>query len=87
MASRWCTEYRGIRVQYTVTSIGSTQTASPENMDMPLLELDEYQEGLSTKYGTHERHTGGTAGPTVDFTRDMVMKYTKEDLLSNKDNS
>ena len=56
-------------------------------MDMPLLELDEYQEGLSTKYGTHERHTGGTAGPTVDFTRDMVMKSTKEDLLSNKDNS
>ena len=28
--------------------------------------------------------TGGRAGPTVDSTRDMVMKCKKEILLSNK---
>ena len=46
--------------------------------------FDGYQEELSTKDGAHERRTGGRA--TVDFTRDMVMKSKKEDLLSNKDN-
>ena len=45
--------------------------------------FDGYQEELSTKYGAHERRTGGRTGPTVDFTRDMVMKSKKEDLLSN----
>ena len=45
--------------------------------------FDGYQEELSTKYGAHERRTGGRTGPTVDFTRDMVMKCKKEDLLSN----
>ena len=48
--------------------------------------FDGYQEELSTKDGAHERRTGGRADPTVDFTRDVVMKSKKEDLLSNKDN-
>ena len=48
--------------------------------------FDGYQEELSTKDGAHERRTGGRADPTVDFTRNMVMKSKKEDLLSNKDN-
>ena len=48
--------------------------------------FDGYQEELSTKYGALERRTGGRAGPTVDFIRDMVIKLKKEDLLSNKDN-
>ena len=48
--------------------------------------FDGYQEELSTKDGAYERRNGGRAGPTVDFTRDMVMKSKKEDLLSNKDN-
>ena len=30
------------------------------------------------KDGAHERRTGRRAGPTVDFTRDMVMKSKKE---------
>ena len=47
--------------------------------------FDWYQEGLSTKDGTHERRTGGRAGPTVDFTRYMVMKSKQEYILSNKD--
>ncbi len=38
--------------------------------------FDEYQEEVYTKYGAHERRTGGSAGPIVDFTRDMVMKST-----------
>ena len=48
--------------------------------------FDGHQEELSTKYGAHELRTGGRAGPIVDFKRDMVMKYKKEDLLSNKEN-
>ena len=40
--------------------------------------FDGYQEELSTKHGAYERRT-------MDFTRDMVMKSKKEDLLSNKD--
>ena len=51
-----------------------------------IIVFDGYQEELSTKDGAHERRTGERAGPTVDFTRDMVMKSKKEDLLSNKDN-
>ena len=47
--------------------------------------FDGCQEELSTKYGAHERRTGGRACQTVDFTRDVVMKSKKEDLLSNKD--
>ena len=49
--------------------------------------FDGYQEELSTKDDAHERRTGGRAGPKVDFTRNMVMKYKKEHLLSNKDNN
>ena len=48
--------------------------------------FDGYQEELSTTDGAHERRTGGRRGPTVDFTRDMVTKFKKEDFLSNKDN-
>ena len=46
-----------------------------------------YVPGRTTTNGSHddERHTGGRAGPTVDFTLDMVMKSKKEDILSNKD--
>ena len=51
-----------------------------------IIVFDGYQEELSTKDGAHERRTGGRADPTVDFTRNMVMKSKKEDLLSNKDN-
>ena len=51
-----------------------------------IIVFDGYQEELFTKYGAHERRTGGSTGQTVDFTRDMVLKSKKEDLLSNKDN-
>ena len=51
-----------------------------------IIVFDGYQEGLSTKDVAHEHRTGRRAGPTVHFTRDMVMKSKKEDLLSNKDN-
>ena len=50
-----------------------------------LIVFDGFQKELSTKYGAHERRTGGRTGPIVDFTRDMVMKSKKEDLLSNND--
>ena len=43
-----------------------------------IIAFDGYQEELSTKYGAHERRTGGRTGSTVDFTRDMVMKSKKE---------
>ena len=36
MPGPWCTEYRGSGVQPTMTYVGSTQTTSPEDMDMPL---------------------------------------------------
>ena len=39
MAGLWCTEYRGSRVQPTMTYVGSAQSTSPENMDMTLLSL------------------------------------------------
>ena len=52
-----------------------------------IIVFDGYHEELSTKYGAHERRTGGRAGPTVDSTRDKVMQSKKEDLLSNKDNN
>ena len=51
-----------------------------------IIVFDGYQEELSTKYDAHERRTGGRTGTTMDFTRDMVTKSKKEDLLSNKDN-
>ena len=55
-------------------------------MDMPLSCSTGVKKNYPRKYCTHERRTGGRAGPTVDFIRDMVMKSKKEDLLSNKDN-
>ena len=36
MAGPWCTEYRDSGVQPTMTYVGSTQTTSSEDMDMPL---------------------------------------------------
>ena len=42
-----------------------------------IIVFDVYEEELSTKDGAHERRTGGRAGPTVDFIRDMVMKSKK----------
>ena len=45
-----------------------------------IIVFDGYQEGLSMKDNPHERRTCGRAGPTVDFTRDMVMNSKKEDL-------
>ena len=88
MAGPWCTEYRGSGVHLTMIYIyiGSRQTTSPEYMDMPLTCSTGTRKNVSTNDGAHERRTGGRAGPTVDFKRDMVMKSKKEDLLSNKDN-
>ena len=86
MAGPWCTAYRGSGVHLTMTYIGSTQTKSPEDMDMPLSCSTDTSKNLSTNDGVNERRTGGRAGPTVDFKRDMVMKSKNEDLLSNKDN-
>ena len=43
-----------------------------------IIVFDGYQEELSTKYGAHERRTGGRTGPKVDFTRNMVMKSKKK---------
>ena len=43
-----------------------------------IIVFDGYQEGLSTKYGAHERRTCRRADPTVDFTQDMVMTSKKE---------
>ena len=43
-----------------------------------IIAFDGYREELSTKYGAHERRTGGRTGSTVDFTRDMVIKSKKE---------
>ena len=37
MTGLWCTEYHGSGVQPTMTYVGSAQSTSPENMDMPLL--------------------------------------------------
>ena len=51
-----------------------------------IIVFDGYHGELYTKGGAHECHTGGRAGPTVDFTRDTAMKSKKEDLLSTKDN-
>jgi 5'-3' exonuclease len=48
-----------------------------------IIAFDGYKEELSTKDSAHRRRTGGRAGPTVDFTSDMVMKSKKEDFLSN----
>ena len=36
MAGPWCTEYGGSVVHPTMTYVGSTQTTSPEHMDMTL---------------------------------------------------
>ena len=37
MAALWYTEYRGSGIQPTMTHAGSTQSTSPENVDIPLL--------------------------------------------------
>ena len=45
---------------------------------------DRYQEELYTKDSAHERHTGGRADPTVDFTWDIVMKSKKRRPLIHR---
>ena len=42
-----------------------------------IIVFNGYQEELSTKYVAHERCTDERAGPTMDFTRDMIMKSKK----------
>ena len=85
MAGPWCTEYRCSEVQPTVYICRQYTNYAIRRHGHAIIVFDEYQGELSTKYGAHERHTGGRAGPTVDFTLDMVMKSKKEDLLSKKD--
>ena len=72
------TTYNGICRQYT--------NYVNRRYGHAIIVFDGYQEELSTKDSAHERHTGGRAGPTMDFTWDMVRKSKKEDLLTNKDN-
>ena len=43
-----------------------------------IIVFDEYQEGLSTKDGAHERRTGRRTGPTVECPRDMITKSKNE---------
>ena len=73
-----CTTYNDICCMYT--------NYVTRRYGHPIIVFDGYQEELSKTDGAHERRTGGRTCPTVDFTRDMVMKFKKEDLLSNKDN-
>ena len=47
--------------------------------------FDGYENGPSTKDGTHQRRTG-THGPTVNVDGAMLAKLKKEDFLSNKEN-
>ena len=88
MAGPWCTEYSGSGVQHTMTIILCRQYTNyvTRRYGHAIIVFDGYQEELSTKCGAHERRTGGRAGPTMDFTRNMIMTSKKEDLLSNKDN-
>lgn len=48
--------------------------------------FDGYEEDLSTKDSAQQRRSCGRVGPTVEFTRDMVMKSKKDEFLSNKRN-
>ena len=86
MAGPWCTEYRGSGVQPTMTTVHKLRHKKIKNYGHAIIVFDGYHEELSTKHGVHERRTGGSAGPIVDFTRDIVMTSKKEDLLSNKEN-
>ena len=47
--------------------------------------FDGYQNGPSTKDGTHQRRAGAY-GPTVNFDSTMIAKLKKEDFLANKEN-
>ena len=47
--------------------------------------FDGYENGPSTKDGTHQRRTG-THGPTVNVDGVMLAKLKKQDFLSNKEN-
>ena len=44
-----CTEYRVSEVQPTMTYVGSTQTTSPEDMDMPLSCLTDTRKNYPRK--------------------------------------
>ena len=59
---------------YNDIYVGSAQSTSPENMDMPLLSST----GIRKDYLRKMVHMNARAGPTLDFTRDMVMKSKKE---------
>ena len=85
MAGSWCTEYRCSGVQPTVYICRQYTNYVIRRYGHAIIVFDEYQGELSTKDGAHERRTGGRAGPTMDFTLDMVMESKKEDLLSKKD--
>ena len=86
MAGPWCTEYRGSRVPPTMTSCRQYTNLVTRRYGHAIIVFERYPEGLSTKCGAHERRIGGRADSTVDFTRDMVMKSKKEELLSNRYN-
>ena len=60
--------------KHTYVYIYSTPTVT-RKYGHAIIVFDGYQDGLSTTYGAHERHTCGRA-------RDMVMQSKKEDLLS-----
>jgi len=47
--------------------------------------FDGYQNGPSTKDGTHQRRAGAY-GPTVNFDSTMIAKLKKEEFLANKEN-
>jgi len=46
--------------------------------------FDGYQNGPSTKDGTHQRRAGAY-GPTVNFDSTMIAKLKKEEFLANKE--
>ena len=48
--------------------------------------FDGYQNGPSTKDGTHQRRAGAY-GPTVNFDSTMIAKLKKEEFLANKENN
>ena len=81
MAVPWCTEYRGSGVQPTMILCRQYTHYVNRRYEHAIIVFDKYQEDISTKDGAHERPTGGRAGPIVDFTRDMIIKSKKEDLL------
>lgn len=54
--------------------------------DKAIVVFDGYNNGPQTKDCTHLRRTGGSTGPVVNFTVDMVVQSKKNDFLSNPEN-